>query len=256
MEEIELQRGFEFDPWVIPTGVGVLSFALGGVAGYLLRGFRLKDRLDEVMTKVEESETAIHFEIEQQNRRFNRSLREIEIATDQFKEGTQRFLDRPREEIARSLHPTSSTRVRDNGQPPIAFQEDADWDYEAEKELRTKDRPYIIHYEEYFDDGTVEPDYETFSKSTLTYYAMDDVLADDHDTPVYNYQTIVGELKFGHGSRDPSVVYVRNEHLHSDFEISLNVGSFTVEVLGEEIQKNLGGDEDLRHSAVRKFKKD
>jgi hypothetical protein len=87
---------------------------------------------------------------------------------------------------------------------------------------------------------------------TLMYYAGDDILVDELDVPIYNYQKIVGELKFGHGSQDPNIVYVRNEKLQLEYEILNNPESFQVEVLGDTIEGK-GETYDFKH-AIRRFK--
>jgi hypothetical protein len=45
----------------------------------------------------------------------------------------------------------------------------------------------------------------------------------------------VGEenlAKFGHGSKDPNLVYVRNEGMDLDFEISYAEGKYSEQVMG------------------------
>lgn len=120
------------------------------------------------------------------------------------------------------------------------------WDYEVEQSQRSKDKPYIISQAEYLVD---EMDYR---QETLTYYRGDDILADMTDTPLFNYKETTGELKFGHGSNDPNVVFVRNDKLEMEWEILLHSGRFEVEVLGYEADAQM--DNELRHSAPMKFR--
>lgn len=123
------------------------------------------------------------------------------------------------------------------------FTVDDDWDYELEYEKRGNGI-YIIHADEY-----IQGDYE-FKQETVTYYAEDDIMADMEDTPIYNYYDRMGELKFGHGSKDKSVVYIRNERLNREWEVLLHHGSYEVEVKG--LYED-GGE--LKHS-LRKFRDD
>lgn len=101
-----------------------------------------------------------------------------------------------------------------------------EWDYEAELAQRKDDEPFIIHQDEYFAD---EQGYE---KKTYHYYVGDNILTDIVDTPVYQHEKLVGELKFGHGSTDKNVCYVRNPALEMDMEVLRNEGSYEQEVLG------------------------
>ena len=57
---------------------------------------------------------------------------------------------------------------------------------------------------------------------TITYYAGDQVLADDKDQPIRDIRGTVGSVElitFGGPSGDPHIKYVRNEKLEIDFEI-------------------------------------
>lgn len=102
-----------------------------------------------------------------------------------------------------------------------------DWDYEEEKKIRTPVLPYIIHQDEYLRDE------EGFEQCTLTYYEGDQILANEEDVPLYD-QAVVGDLRFGHGSNDNNVVYVRNVELKKEYEILRHSGHFSQEVEGLE----------------------
>ena len=123
------------------------------------------------------------------------------------------------------------------------FTVDDDWNYELEYEKRGNGI-YIIHADEY-----IQGDYE-FKQETVTYYRGDDIMADMEDVPIYNYYERMGELKFGHGSKDKNVVYIRNERLNREWEVLLHHGHFEVEVKG--LYED-GGE--LKH-ALRKFRDD
>lgn len=106
-----------------------------------------------------------------------------------------------------------------------------DFDYEAEIAQRSEDNPYIISYDEFVQG---EKDYE---QASLRWYEGDDTLTDDKDVPIpaTNVDEIVGDenlQKFGHGSRDPRIVYVRNDKMETDFEVAKNDSSFQAAVLG------------------------
>jgi hypothetical protein len=104
-----------------------------------------------------------------------------------------------------------------------------DWDAEAEEAQRRPEAPYVISFEE-FNENTYE-----HSQSTITYYMGDDVLADEKDQLIDDVESVVGTdnlARFGHGSRDPNVVYIRNERLEADYEVTRSTGRFSEQVMG------------------------
>lgn len=119
-----------------------------------------------------------------------------------------------------------------------------EFDYAAEVDRRDPDYPYVITHDEFMENEN------GWEQNTLTYYNGDDILTDEKDVPVPDVEAVVGSdalTKFGHGSRDRNVVYVRNEKLESDYEITLSMGEFSKEVAG------FG---ELRHSApIRRFRR-
>lgn len=136
------------------------------------------------------------------------------------------------------IRPTYSTRVK---RAMFDDHPDGIFDYDAEVALRTLTDPYIITNEEFFEG---EKDYE---QTALTYYREDDVLADERDQPVP--EDTVGEehlTRFGYGSNDHNMVYVRNDTMQIDFEINLSYGSYAQEVLGFDAT-----DTGLKHSNHR-----
>ena len=92
---------------------------------------------------------------------------------------------------------------------------DENWDYEEEVRLRRPDRPYIIHYDERGDN-------QNYDETTFIYYAGDDVLCDSRDQIIDDKERTVGEenlTKFGHGSKDKNIVYIRNDVLAVIIEV-------------------------------------
>lgn len=127
---------------------------------------------------------------------------------------------------------------------------DPEFDVEAEMENRNPDEPYIISKEEFFAN---EDDYEQLQ---FTYYEGDHVLANEQDEEITYPDPIIGEdhlMHFGRGSGDPRIVYVRNEHLESDFEIVQHDGKYAHVVAG--LQHSDGGSRGRRQSKeLRKFR--
>jgi hypothetical protein len=104
------------------------------------------------------------------------------------------------------------------------------WDYEAELLAREGQTIFVIHADEY---NAQEEDY---AQITLTYYEGDDLMADDNNDMVTNHERTVGELRFGHGSNDPNLCYIRNVEREADYEVLRHTGKFTEEVMGLDIE--------------------
>lgn len=97
---------------------------------------------------------------------------------------------------------------------------------------------------------------EEYSQTSLTYYSEDNIVAEDMnetqpDRLVNQWERVLGSenLKFGHGSEDPDVVYIRNDKLQAYYEVNFASTSYAHHVLG------------LQHSddhriGVRKFRTD
>lgn len=115
-----------------------------------------------------------------------------------------------------------------------------EWDYEAEVASRDESKPYIIHKDEYYEETA------GFAQSTLTYYAGDDTLVDEHDNVINDPRRAIGEeMRFGHGSADPRTFHVRNHAHNTDYEVLLHDGKHSIEVLGQQDER------ELRHSRNR-----
>lgn len=113
-----------------------------------------------------------------------------------------------------------------------------DWDYNAELADRELNPgvPYTISFEEFNEN---EPGHE---QTTLTYYSDDDTLVDAMDKPVDAVERFVGQdnlSRFGDGSGDKNVVYVRNEKADMDFEIIRENGSYHKHLFGTEPEPTL-----------------
>lgn len=119
------------------------------------------------------------------------------------------------------------------------------WSYPSEMAQRSVEKPFIIHQDEY---ATNESGYK---QETYMYYEGDQVLAELDDTPITNIDELVGLnnlKKFGHGSDDQNIVYIRNSRLDLEIEVCRSPGSFENEVEGlehsdvtfERIRRNQG----------------
>lgn len=118
------------------------------------------------------------------------------------------------------------------------------FDLDDELDKKNDGKPYIIEIEEYMsgDSGC--------SQICMTYYEEDDVLVDELDHVIEDYERTIGDdnLKFGRGSKDNNVVYIRNDDREEEYEIVRNKRSFATEVGGAELQHSY-------EPKVRKFLK-
>jgi hypothetical protein len=117
--------------------------------------------------------------------------------------------------------------------PPVVIYDggkskDRDWNFPEELSKRSPDHPYIIHQDEFMQDESA------YSKTIYTYYAGDDTLVDTDGHPLPHADLVVGQdnLKFGHGTDDIDVVYVRNEKLELEMEICRSAERYDEAVLG------------------------
>lgn len=89
--------------------------------------------------------------------------------------------------------------------------------------------PFVIDREEW--DGSPEGT----DQSSLIYYEVDEVLADEDGSAISNINEVIGFDSldsFGQGSHDPNIVYVRNPKTKVDYEVFRNKGSYAEEVHG------------------------
>ena len=123
----------------------------------------------------------------------------------------------------------------ESGEPPVhnIFKEvevTHEWDWHAERRRRSPNIPYVIHYDERFEN-------EGYSEVTLTYYDGDDVLCNERDEIVDpdKRDELLGEgnlHRFGHGSNDASIVYIRNDVLEIMYEVVKSPNYYAEEVHG------------------------
>lgn len=97
--------------------------------------------------------------------------------------------------------------------------------------VRDPNGPYVISIDDYMDPETDPP----FTKVEMRWFKGDNVVVDARDDQVP--MSTVGQqntLRFGEGTTDPSQVYIRNERLSIDIELTLENGLYLHEVLGQD----------------------
>ena len=238
--------------WALPAAAGVVGFVGGYAAGYI---YDKRKSEEQVFTYSPDDFT---------------SDEEDEI--DEIRESLNASFDKFREEQLKSQvdHPAGSRMdevssvavdldelveedVEDVEEPVVSiFSEETDdsWDWDVELKKRSSDAPYVIHEDEYMSN-----DEDSQPQMTATYYEGDDIMADENDTPIYNWRDIIGTLHFGHGSRDANTFYVRNERMKHDYEIIRDGGKFAEVVLGLE-EEQAQEQRELKHSRNMRFRPD
>jgi hypothetical protein len=147
----------------------------------------------------------------------------------------------------RDLAAVSLTEVQETVVATNVFTNNSDWNHIQELAKRDTSRPYLINEEEW---QAAEPG---FDQIQLTYYAGDNVLSDDRDEVVDNIEKVVGEEnlgRFGEGTGDENVMFIRNEFFKSDYEVTRSEGKYVDEVLG----LSHSDDDWTPRGGVRKFR--
>lgn len=221
MEKVKFNRRLAF------LAVGLVCFSAGAAISYFVAKKRFNDiakvEIEEAkqyysrMTKPA-SPSALAQDIDEDGS----SGEELqELITDYQSEDE---VEQARSRVEEVTGRTVEVRVpKDDTNIFIESQTSPNFNYAEEVKLRTEDDPYVITVDEY-EEG--ERDFEQIS---LTYYEEDDLLVDDGDQAVADVDIVVGQAnlnRFGHGSKDNNIVYIRNEHLETDFEVCRAEGSF------------------------------
>lgn len=267
-------------PWVIPVGVGLVSASAGFAGGYFYgrkKGVddfidHVSDNIDRIEAPTSETEEAVT-EVQEKVS----DVTDIPYLEDwdvdeapvepvlvdgegftkynEIIEDTGYSGDEPSEED--TMDDTPVVVDEEPSPAPVRthiFESQTDvpdWDYDREIARREAhpDDPCVIHADEF-----VRNDFG-YMQETLTWYAGDDIVVDQNDTPIHNPTKLLGQFmeNFGYGSNDKSVVYIRSTPLRREWEILLHTGSYTIEVLGLEIEESYE-EMDLRHSSDRKFR--
>lgn len=234
--------------WVQTSLISATTCAVGGIAGYFLGKRRAEQyELHIVQPTVEQLEL---FEVKETVDHM------VELIVDEDDGYIQAIVERQHvdpteEEDLADRVLTRNQEIEDQLEAKVSVfvVDDGDWDYEAEINTRNPAGPYIIHVEEFIGDEM------GYRQETVTFYAGDQIMSDNDETPLYGYESLMGELKFGHGSRNPDIVYIRNEIIHMEWEVLLDQGSFAEQVRGLRAEEDL--DNEIRHSTtVQKFRQD
>lgn len=132
---------------------------------------------------------------------------------------------------------------------PLDFlQEDDEFDHPEED--APEDSDYVV--------DAVEPGFDVYLSEnpmdfiTLSYYQGDSTLCDDHEQIINNPEDVIGHVAIerlvtGGPGAEEGVIYVRNRKTMLNFEVVLNLGSYSETVLGifeSRVKNGSGGDVD------------
>jgi len=236
------------NPFVL-AGVLLVGAAIGGFVSYKITQKYLTARFDEELTEQIAAAKQFHSRLAKEGEFESPESAVKALVPDSVVEAVQSYQGRekmvpydkpdtivdprpPVDVVVEEVNVTKNVFVQAKDDDP------RDWDYNAEladRELNP-DVPYAISFEEFNEN---EPNHE---QTTLTYYEMDDTLVDSQDKPVDDTEYTVGDdnlNRFGDGSGDPNVVYVRNNKIDMDFEIVRDKGSYQKQVFGTDPETNL-----------------
>jgi hypothetical protein len=230
--------GFLTHGATIPVAIGVISLGTG-----LVIGFKAGRKVERAME--DERQMNIRERLHEEHAKksaADRNAHSIPSAPKFDHDAMEQFIaDQEVKYVEPDPEPEEATQIQ-------FAMSDEEWDYDREVKIRTEAFPYVLHKDEFYADE------KNYTQITLTYYAQDNIMCDEDQTPVYNYHNVTGPLRFGHGSGDSSVFYVRNDVRRAEYEIIHDPGLFSVDVLGLDADGIM--EEEIEHSrhSVRKFR--
>lgn len=195
----------------------------------------LADTQDEAEVDVQEKIDAGHEFI--RNRFALPDIEELEVLEDETEdEEGEEEEDASEEEVVAeaALEEGAGVLVENDGSRRAnAFAQGGDnWDLLKEMRGRKDGVPYVIHRDEFYAEE------KGYSQYSLTYFAGDNIMMAEDETIMYNHDRICGELKWGHGSGNPIIVYVRNDKYRAEYEITHLDGLYSEEIQGMDIPNN------------------
>lgn len=223
---------------IIVAGASALSLAAGAAAGYFVANKRLKTKYEQLASE----EIAAGKEFWKTHYKGGEFATPSDTLQRRKPGGTLSETDRQVAEAGRN-DPQVDTQILEKivtnyggkslKQTTVnvfeANRELSDAEFAAEVAARDAGRPYILSYDEFME---ADPN---FAQLSYTYYEGDGVLADEQENEIDDVEAVVGVAnldRFGYMSKDPKVLYVRNERFGVEFEINLSGGKYSEEVAG------------------------
>lgn len=229
-------------PAVAGAGIVSASLGVGFALGCYIQHRRWAPVAREALEELQHTTIQLNRMIEDERQL---TLPNVDTLNDLLDQEESRFVI-PEEALSRDPSPDDTPiqilEHKPDIRPPVTnvFRVNDDgWNQDFEESMRSEDGPYIISQEEFFADERSDQGY---LQDSMTYYEGDDVLADMTDAPQYDHKLMVGELIFGHGSKQDDIVYVRNPKLKMEYEISRDPGSYEHEILNDGIMQDIPKD--------------
>ena len=231
---------------LVNAGVATAGLVVGGVAGYLVANHRNKSKYlrlaEEEIQSVKDVFTK-RLETEFERPAFDGPVvempEEVNYRPDDVEDAD---IDVPEEVNVRRQHlfdpantpeepytvQGSSDRfatVRYSSSDPTVVEEETEAVDPPSTDVRDRNSPYLISVDEFMDDLPEEG----WSRISITYFEGDDILCDEREVVIPQVENVVGVAsltQFGVQSNDENIVYVRNERLMSDFEVTKDERKF------------------------------
>ena len=223
---------------VVKIVIGVVAAGVTGVGGYF--GYRWykrrkQDKADNAPLEVEHISYKTEWAKPEQEQKTvvrdedDSTHKQTDIRKDKFARQVSAYVQTEGEKENFEAYLSSMESPEDD-----EADEDSDGEYDEDDldipghsmDNPAIDGPYEITAGEFCNNRTY------YDKISVNYFAEDEVVADDRDEVMENASRILGDLQAAFsGPRAPSVVYIRNEALEVDYEVSFVDGSYRKEVL-------------------------
>lgn len=193
------------------TGIAIISFIFGAVAGSIATYFVMKQQMEPELEVVYEPNDEIKERIKEDFEK--KADTERKVVTESTKQEDEQDKKEYENIIRKYNHQLKK--------PEVDIREMLD------------KKPYLISEEDY---ATTNLNYD---KDSMTYYAEDDVLTDDCDEMVDDPGRFDEAVKvLLDSTNDETEVYIRDDSTYTDYAVSISNGSYQREVLGyiEELE--------------------
>ena len=193
------------------TGIAIISFIFGAVAGSIATYFVMKQQMEPELEVVYEPNDEIKERIKDD---FEKKVNtERKVVTESTKQEDEQDKKEYENIIRKYNHQLKKPEV-------------------DIRDMLNK-KPYLISEEDY---ATTNLNYD---KDSMRYYAEDDVLTDDCDEMVDDPGRFDEAVKvLLDSTNDETEVYIRDDSTYTDYAVSISNGSYQREVLGyiEELE--------------------
>lgn len=193
---------------------GMLIFGLGAVAGFGAGWYVFKTKYKRIAdTEIDEVKKYYldkHLKEQKKVEELINDSKKIDAAIEKY----EKVAETEKKEPSKAPQKTKYNKVGE--------EKKEDEEVKAEAESPEEDeptKPYLITEDEFLNDKN------EYDKISLTYYMLDDTLADEFDEMIDIEEAISSDI-FNQIAGSDEDLYVRNNTLETDFEIMKVEGSF------------------------------